>query len=627
MADDPPKAPKSSTDFPGVDFELSTTSRAKSRVQLTPPAQPTPEPSANTKPQTAKTRKPRTATPEPNQRSAETRQHRSRIELDLAEDPRAKPLADRRPSPTPSADASAGPPPAQNELPPPQPLAQAKAPKPRRRSTWILTAVAAAVVLLVVPLVLLMTAGEDDERLVTCKQGTLSVLDGAPSKLEITLYASASNEPITRTADQLERTLLEYAEKSEKLAYYRVDADDPSATARARKFGLGPLVGEDGGSGVSKPVFGLLIEADTKHETLRLHPEVDIGHVDFALSSAIRSLIAKVSGSRVVVGLLTGVDELGLAAGDLEKPTPGSPGPNLHAILEQQFPYYELREVTLGGPTIDELLPVQTLIITQPGRELTGRERRQIDEFMMLGNKSLIVISSAVNVARSDPHMMAHLEHYSLQQLLAGYGLDVKADVVFDPTFAGDYSLSNGARVTAPAVIVARHTVADDEDQPPTFDQSFGPLSPLSELALPFASTIEFDARKQPAATLRAVITSSPHAFSNSQGTTLSPSGSPTKAIGPERRRVLAATVEGRITSAFSAHQAPGRILAIASSQFVTNPFARAAANHDDATLDGLASAYARRHLHSTVLALKGILDWSVASEELLACSAHAKPE
>jgi ABC-type uncharacterized transport system involved in gliding motility auxiliary subunit len=602
---------------------------APSRRKRPAPAQPSATPAASRKRKSAGI----DLADEP---APQTRKQKRRVAIDLADDPRAAEMLAEREAPPPSQQQPApqshahapmsrrGPEPAQAETrPSPAPLRPWLELPTKVR--WILTGVTAAVVLLAVPLVLLFVAGEEDPRARTCRDGTLTVLTSAPTKIEATLYAPAGDSDLAPTVERLDAILKDYADNAERFDYYLVDSDDASAVSRAKELGLRAVTAE-GNDGPPR-IFGLIIEAGDAHETLRLHPSVDVDHVTFALSSAIRSVIAKVAGTTAVIGLLTGIDELGLTAGDLNKPKPGIKQPSLRDILKRQFPYYEFREIALGGPTLDELEPVQTLIITQPGRELTGRERRQIDEFMMMGGKSLIVIASAVNVSRSDPHMTAILEQYGLQQLLAGYGMDMQSDVVFDPKLAGEYPYGGNKTVSVPAIIVATSDPQAPEDAPQVLDTSFGPFSPIGELALPFASTIVLEPRKQPGAQLRAVITSSPEAFAEQHGTTLSPEGSPSKPKGETQRRVLAATLEGSITSAFSAQRARGRILVISSSQFVTNPIARAAANNQDPMLDALSRAYSLRHVNNSVLALKGMLDWAGATEELLACSAYAKTE
>jgi hypothetical protein len=91
---------------------------------------------------------------------------------------------------------------------------------------------------------------------------------------------------------------------------------------------------------------------------------------------------------------------------------------------------------------------------------------------------------------------------------------------------------------------------------------------------------------------------------------------------GDLAERALAIGVEGKVASAFGEGSAErARIVVISASQFLANPFARAAAAMDsDAAL--LSQPYAQRHLTTTILAFKNTLDWISAEDDLAVCSA-----
>src|SRR5690606_23905303 len=106
--------------------------------------------------------------------------------------------------------------------------------------------------------------------------------------------------------------------------------------------------------------------------------------------------------------------------------------PNLEQIIVQNFPFYTIETVDLGGgaqPIDGELAG---LIITQPGTDYTEKELRRIDEFMMLGGKALAVFVSAVNLEASSPEMQAELSLKGLDPLLTGYGLEMGKNAVLD---------------------------------------------------------------------------------------------------------------------------------------------------------------------------------------------------
>jgi hypothetical protein len=114
----------------------------------------------------------------------------------------------------------------------------------------------------------------------------------------------------------------------------------------------------------------------------------------------------------------------------------------------------------------------------------------------------------------------------------------------------------------------------------------------------------------------------------------------------PYEQRIIAATAEGKLKSAFpegdnqgvvAAAQAPtpSRVMVISSSQFLTNPFAYAGNGPElggqfamfgnvggDQQLLAFAGPYAQNYLTNTILSLKNTLDWISGDTDLLAASA-----
>src|SRR6185436_259849 len=82
-----------------------------------------------------------------------------------------------------------------------------------------------------------------------------------------------------------------------------------------------------------------------------------------------------------------------------------------------------------GDQAVDEAL--DGLIVTQPAKDISEKELRRLDEFVLRG-KSLAVFASWVNVKASDATMNATLSAHGLEKLLDGYGVEMKKDVVLD---------------------------------------------------------------------------------------------------------------------------------------------------------------------------------------------------
>jgi hypothetical protein len=118
------------------------------------------------------------------------------------------------------------------------------------------------------------------------------------------------------------------------------------------------------------------------------------------------------------------------------------------------------------------------------------------------------------------------------------------------------------------------------------------------------------------------------------------------KPTPPYEQRTLAAVSEGPLRSAFHGQDnmgidlpekaaAPSRVLVIASSYFLTNPFAYAGNGPElggqfqmfgnvggDEQLLMIAGQYANRYLTNTILSVKNTLDWLSGDADLLAVSA-----
>src|SRR6185312_8138728 len=145
------------------------------------------------------------------------------------------------------------------------------------------------------------------------------------------------------------------------------------------------------------------------------------------------------------------------------------------------------------------------------GKELTEKELRRIDQFVMKG-KSLAVIASAVNIKASDASMTANLSFHGLDKLLAGYGFAVEKDVVLDMYRHARFIIPTMGRV-ASLDVPQIPEVQDDPrftDNEALIDTSFPALFRVQDIAVPFASSLSVKSDKQPGAKLAVVMRSSP---------------------------------------------------------------------------------------------------------------------
>jgi hypothetical protein len=350
--------------------------------------------------------------------------------------------------------------------------------------------------------------------------------------------------------------------------------------------------------------------------------------------------VAKAGSTQTPVGALTGTNELDLDETTMLPSHGSGTGPSLGGILRQSFPFYAWHDV---AAEIESLQPLRTLFVTQPGRDLSEAELRALDQFLMLGDKTLVVIASAVNLERGDDHFAATMSRRGLDHLLSAYGIEVRQDMVRDADAALELMVHGPAGVAktrVPHVLVLEHL----EGAPPEaqrLDANFGGFFRIDALAFPYASSLRVHPERQPDAKLRVVAHTSARATSSESAGDLN-LGATVDPTAPQQRHAIAATAEGTLKSAFDGASAEARLLVIASSQFSTNPFARAM-HHDDASqfqvmghhhhhanpaLEGAAQIYAQKHLTATILAFKNILDWASDDRALAPCSAlvSAKP-
>src|SRR5690606_28976981 len=246
--------------------------------------------------------------------------------------------------------------------------------------------------------------------------------------------------------------------------------------------------------------------------------------------------------------------------------------------------------------------------------------------------------------------MQAELSLKGLDPLLTGYGLEMGKNAVLD----------HGAQFRIPVMTRLgqmrwmRHPglahVVDDprfEKDEKLLDTAFPGFFRMEELMIPFPSSLKILRDKQPAdVEIKAVARTTP-ASSLATGDTVDMSlREGWEPSPPFDQHIIAATVEGALKSAYAGKagmdiEAPerakssSRVLVVASSQFLTNPFARAGnpkpmppqmaqfgAMGGDKDLLTIAQPYASTYLTPTILALKNTLDWMSGDADLIATSA-----
>jgi hypothetical protein len=295
------------------------------------------------------------------------------------------------------------------------------------------------------------------------------------------------------------------------------------------------------------------------------------------------------------------------------------------------------------------------LIMLQPAKDITDKELRRIDEFVMKG-KSLAVFASAVNIKEHDATMNAKLELHGLDKLLDGYGVEMHKDVVLD--FGRSFRVtmftqSGPGGIRFPQLLEVMDDSRFSGDQQ-LLDSTFPAFFRMEQIIMPFCSSLTLHKDKQPTASdISIVARSTPHSI-NKTDDNIELGLQSWRPKGQWQQFNVAARVEGRLKTAFPAGDKQGvdaapevpegktaRVFVLASSQFTANPFARAGNGEDnpqlrqmgmgpmggDEKLLQIAGPYADLQrgavpLLYAIMATKNTLDWLTGDTDLLAVSA-----
>jgi ABC-type uncharacterized transport system involved in gliding motility auxiliary subunit len=412
-------------------------------------------------------------------------------------------------------------------------------------------------------------------------------------------------------------------------------------------FGEANQTGDDQAS-ITQGYMGLVLKYGSEKAVIPQLMQAD--GLEFWITNKIREIRDKSENIKHRIGVVTGKDELKLTDANLvAKQGKGGQSPSMQGIIEQAFPFYKLEDLDLKGGenAIDKDLV--GIIITEPQKDYDEKELRRIDEFLMLGGKSLVVYASAVTMKANDATMNASLNLHGLDKLLPGYGITMNKDAVFDYGAQFRIGVPTQGGVTWIRHPAIAHVVNDprmDTDSDKLLDTSFAGFFRMDEAIFPFASSLTLDKSKQPAdVKIAAVARTTPQTSVEKSDTIDMKLREHWDPKPPQEQRIIAATAIGKLKSAFAgspgdgitpADRAPSesRVLVISASEFLTNPFAYAGNGPElggqfqmfgavggDPQLLMFAQPYTK-YLTSTILSLKNTLDWMAGDADLVAASA-----
>jgi ABC-type uncharacterized transport system involved in gliding motility auxiliary subunit len=488
----------------------------------------------------------------------------------------------------------------------------------------------------------------------TLSDGSGRLIRGLKAPVQVDAYVTRGLAQMDAFIRDLTDLLKEYERAGGgKFKYTIIEPKTDELRAKAKEAGLEEMAfGESSATGgdqasIAQGYMGLVFKYGSEKGVIpQLNPSSGAG-LEFWMTNKIREIRDKADSIKHKVGVVTGKDELKLSDQNLV-PKQGQGGASIQTILQRAFPFYDLSEVDLkdGETEVDKGL--DGLIVTQPQKPYSDKDLRRIDQFLMLGNKSLAVFASAVTLKPNDATMSATLDLHNLDKLIAGYGINMKKDAVLD--FGSQFRI--GIITPAGGVSAIRHPgiahVIDDprfEAKDRLLDTSFAGFFRMEEILFPFPSSLELLRDKQPSdVKLYAVARTTPAASASTEGTVDMKMRAGWQPKPPFEQRVIAAVAEGKLKSAFASDAsipanavAPqaSRVLVVSSSEFITNPFAYSGNGPDlgqqfamfggaggDRELLMIAGQYANRYLTNTILSMKNTLDWISGDADLLASSA-----
>src|SRR5579863_832532 len=329
----------------------------------------------------------------------------------------------------------------------------------------------------------------------TLSKGSGNLLRSMKQELQVEAYVTKGLPKLDAFVRDLRDLLQEYKNAGAgKFEYSIVEPKDEDAKKKAKDAGLieqpfGETSATDEKEAVTQGFMGLVFKYGEQQDVIKfLSPDRTDG-LEFWISNKIREIRDKGDDIHHKVGVLTGHDELKLTEDSL---TPHNMGKYaIQGIITQNFPFYSFQDVDLKNGDNEISDDLDGLIITQPGKDLSDKELRRIDQFVMKG-KALAVFAGAVNLKANDATMNATMSLHGLDKLLDGYGVAVAKDVVLD--------LARHIRLVVPtmggmagAELYQILDVQDDSrfsGNEQLVDTTFPCLFRVQEVAVPFASSL-----------------------------------------------------------------------------------------------------------------------------------------
>ncbi|MFN7975055.1 MAG: GldG family protein [Acidobacteriota bacterium] len=308
--------------------------------------------------------------------------------------------------------------------------------------------------------------------------------------------------------------------------------DDQELVGQLEKLGVRPdpiqILDKDQVEAVQVYKSIVLYHADKKEVIPSL---ISINDLEYNIAVAIKKLSMKELPTVAFLGYKDGpstFNELAQSAAELKK---------LYDV--------DTAVVTGGKPIPDS---VKTLVVVRP-KDLTPRECYEVDQFLMRGGKAFILVDGMTVDVRQNPPVPSPVTS-GMEEMLEAYGVKVNKDLVYDVSCERvQVQVRPGMRMASmyPPLVSAVYQ---------NFDRSSPIVSRISQLVLPWVSSLELTASARDGKTVAELIKSTEQAW-----TPQPPEVAPDKIKRPEptelKQCLLAVSLAGKFKSAWAGKPEP----------------------------------------------------------------------
>ncbi len=312
-------------------------------------------------------------------------------------------------------------------------------------------------------------------RLYSLSDGTKRTLGRLTDNLTVTVYWTPDQPPPANDDERLLREQLEEYRAAGRgrvdVRWIRADNDEHKRAAESASCSKRILQTVREGQAQAVEVYRCIT-----FSYLRNNERIDFVNPNIeGLEYEVTSIIKKMLDPERTIGFLSGHDES----------TPDSAMPYLSRVMQEMHVGYTTRNVDLHNGDDEVPSDIKGLIINNPTRAISERELRRINAYLMRGG-AVAIFASGVNVTGTDTRPSASNAEHNLGQLLSGYGITLRQNIVLDPRASDAVAEIDQGR--ARIRLFAFPAIAEDG-----LNQYHSSVFRLPFIVTPFVSSLDVD--------------------------------------------------------------------------------------------------------------------------------------